>query len=64
MDDRFGRIFVGLAIFVSLIALYVTYSAPMPEGFTIKEVVKDIMLITQIMISVLGTGALIKYVMS
>ncbi len=64
MDDRFGKIFLGIAIFVSLIALYVTYTAPMPEGFTIKEVVKDVMLITQIMISILGTGALIKYIMS
>ncbi len=63
MDDRLGQIFLSLAIFVSLIALYVTFTSPMPEGFTMKEIVKDVMLVSQVMISVLGTGALIKYLM-
>jgi len=61
MDDKLGQIFIGLAAITALIALYVSFTAPNPEGFSMREVVKDIMLITQVMISVLATGALIKY---
>ncbi len=63
MDNRIGRIFVGLAAITAIVALYVTFTAPNPDGLSMKEVVKDIMLVTQVMISVLATGALIKYLM-
>jgi hypothetical protein len=61
MEDRIGQIFIGIAAVAVLIALYVTFTTPNPEGFSMREVLNDIMRITQVMIPVLGTGALMKY---
>lgn len=60
-DNKIGQIFISVAVVTALIALYVTLTSPNPDGFSMKEVVKNVMLLTQVMISVLATGALIKY---